>query len=172
VQNPYAGAQGFLNPNYVAEVQAAASATGGTLGAEEAQVAQFPTAVWLDSIAAVTGSNGNTSLLGYLQDAETQASHSSTPVVMTIVVYDLPDRDCAALASNGELSIANNGLATYESQFIDVIASDLSQPQFSNLRIAAIIEPDSLPNLVTNLNISNCSQANSSGVYVQGIQYA
>lgn len=26
------------------------------------------------------------------------------------VVYDLPDRDCAAAASNGEYSIANNGL--------------------------------------------------------------
>lgn len=173
MQNPYAGAVGFLNPNYVAEVQAAANSVGGTLGSKEAQVAQYPTAIWLDSMAAVTGGTGySTSLLGYLQDAESQAATSSLPVVMTIVIYDLPDRDCSALASNGELQIANNGLQTYETDYIDVIASDLSQSQFSNLRISAIIEPDSLPNLITNLSISNCSQANSSGVYVQGIQYA
>ncbi|GHO51771.1 hypothetical protein KSB_02460 [Ktedonobacter robiniae] len=173
VQNPYAGAQGFLNPNYVAEVKAAGASVGGTLGAKEAAVANYPTAIWLDSMAAVTGGTGYTSsLLDYLNAAKTQAASSSQPIIVTIVVYDLPDRDCAALASNGELQIANNGLQTYEHNYIDVIASDLSQPQFSNLRVSAIIEPDSLPNLVTNLNIQNCADANSSGVYVQGIQYA
>lgn len=34
---------------------------------------------------------------------------ASPPVMGAFVVYDLPDRDCAALASNGEYSIANNG---------------------------------------------------------------
>jgi cellulose 1,4-beta-cellobiosidase len=90
--------------------------------------------------------------------------------VITIVIYDLPDRDCAALASNGELSVTQ--LSTYEASYINVIASDLSQAKYSNLRVAAIVEPDSLPNLVTNLSIANCASANSSGVYVQGIQYA
>jgi cellulose 1,4-beta-cellobiosidase len=172
VQNPYVGAQGFLNPNYVAEVKAAAASVGGTLGEEEAQVAQYPTAIWLDSMAAVTGGTGySSSLLDYLNDAETQAASSSEPIVMTIVIYDLPLRDCAALASNGELTSASD-LPTYEHDYIDVIASDLSEPQFANLRISAIIEPDSLPNLVTNLSISKCATANSSGVYVQGVQYA
>ena len=36
------------------------------------------------------------------------------------MVYDLPDRDCAAAASNGEFSIANNGAANYKS-YIDSI---------------------------------------------------
>lgn len=173
VQNPYVGAQGFINPNWAAEVTSGAASVGGTLGTKEAAVANFPTAIWLDSMAAVSGGTGySTSLLGYLQDAETQAAKSSQPIVMTIVIYDLPDRDCAALASNGELQIANNGLQTYETSYIDPIAADLSMSQFSNLRISAIIEPDSLPNLVTNLNITNCANANSSGVYVQGVQYA
>ena len=34
-------------------------------------------------------------------------------LVLPLVVYDLLDRDCAALVSNGELSIANNGSALY-----------------------------------------------------------
>jgi cellulose 1,4-beta-cellobiosidase len=45
---------------------------------------------------------------------------ASPPVVGTFVVYDLPDRDCAALASNGEYSIANNGVANYKA-YIDAI---------------------------------------------------
>jgi len=35
-----------------------------------------------------------------------------------------------------------------------------------------VIEPDSLPNLVTNLNLAPCAAANSSGVYVKGVQHA
>lgn len=41
-----------------------------------------------------------------------------------MVVYDLPDRDCAALASNGELSIANNGSALYK-DYINSIAAQI-----------------------------------------------
>jgi len=88
------------------------------------------------------------------------------------VVYDLPDRDCAALASNGELSISNNGLSYYEHSYIDPIAQILSNYEKTNLRIVAVIEPDSLPNLVTNESVANCASANSSGVYTSGIEYA
>jgi cellulose 1,4-beta-cellobiosidase len=93
-------------------------------------------------------------------------------VVITIVVYDLPNRDCAALASNGELLVANNGLNRYKAEYIDAITAVLAQAKYSNLRIAAIVEPDSLPNLVTNLSMAKCAEANSSTAYVQGIQYA
>ncbi|GCE21411.1 glucanase [Dictyobacter kobayashii] len=173
VDNPYAGAQGYINPDWASEVTTAATAKGGTLGAQMAKVANNSTAVWLDRIAAVTGGTGVTrTLSGHLDAAVAQASSSSQPVVITIVIYDLPDRDCSAYASNGELSVANNGLALYKSQYIDPIASILSQSKYSNLRISAIIEPDSLPNLVTNLSVPKCAEANSSGAYVQGIQYA
>lgn len=173
VQNPFVGAQGFINPDWAAEVKAGAASVGGTLGTAEAKVAQYSTAIWLDSMAAISGGAGySRSLAGYLDAAVTQAASSSQPVVITIVIYDLPDRDCAALASNGELKVANNGLATYETQYIDPIAATINQAKYSNLRIAAIIEPDSLPNLVTNLSMSTCAEANSSGAYVQGVQYA
>ena len=74
----------------------------------------------------------------------------STPEIFPIVIYDLPDRDCDALASNGELSIANNGLSYYEHSYIDPIAQILTDYEHTNLRVVAVIEPDSLPNLVTN----------------------
>jgi cellulose 1,4-beta-cellobiosidase len=172
--NPYAGANGYVNPDWAANVKAGAAAVGGTLGATEMKVASTPTAVWLDRIAAVTGGTGVTRTLGgHLDAAVAQAAaNPGTPVVITIVVYDLPNRDCAALASNGELLVANNGLAMYKTQYIDQIVATINQPKYANLRIAAIVEPDSLPNLVTNLSMAKCAEANSSGAYVQGIQYA
>lgn len=45
-------------------------------------------------------------------------------LVLPLVVYDLPERDCAALASNGELSLANNGSALYM-EYIDNIAAQI-----------------------------------------------
>lgn len=46
--------------------------------------------------------------------------------VLPLVVYDLPERDCAALASNGELSLANNGTAMYQ-EYIDMITAQIKQ---------------------------------------------
>jgi cellulose 1,4-beta-cellobiosidase len=48
----------------------------------------------------------------------------------------------------------------------------LGKSKYSQLRIVAIIEPDSLPNLVTNLSIQKCAEANSSNAYKLGVQYA
>jgi cellulose 1,4-beta-cellobiosidase len=173
VNNPYADARWYINPDWAAEVKKAAATKGGTLGAEMAQVANYSTAVWLDRIAAVTGGAGvKRTLAGYLNNALSQAKGSSQPVVITIVVYDLPNRDCSASASNGELSVANKGLQAYESKYIDRIAAILRKPKYSQLRIVAIIEPDSLPNLVTNLSFQKCSEANSSNAYKLGVEYA
>jgi cellulase/cellobiase CelA1 len=172
VPNPYAGARGYINPDYAAQVRSAAAARGGDLGTRMARVADIPTAVWLDRIAAVTGGSGVTrNLRGHLDAALAQRS-GSTPVVITLVVYDLPNRDCAALASNGELLVSQNGLNRYKTEYIDPIASALGDPKYRDLRIVTIVEPDSLPNLVTNLGTPACAEANSSGAYVQGIQYA
>jgi cellulose 1,4-beta-cellobiosidase len=43
---------------------------------------------------------------------------------MPLVVYNLPERDCNAKASNGELSIANNGKAKYK-EYIDAIVKEI-----------------------------------------------
>jgi cellulose 1,4-beta-cellobiosidase len=167
--NPYVGARGYVNPDWEAQVRQDATATGGTLGQQMARVASFSTAVWMDRIAAIT--QGRT-LRGHLDEAVRQQSSSGQPVAITIVIYDLPNRDCAALASNGELLISENGLNRYKTEYIDPIAGILADPAYRNLRIVTVIEPDSLPNLVTNLSIARCAEASSSGAYVQGIRYA
>lgn len=79
-------------------------------------------------------------------------------MIVQIVIYDLPNRDCAAKASNGEFTIANNGVANYEG-YINQISAAVSA--YPNVRVVAVVEPDSLANLVTNLSVAACSAAQS-----------
>ncbi len=172
--NPFTGSNWYVNPDYAAEVATSASGASGTLASQMTLVGQQSTGIWLDHIGAIYGGSANSSrmsLQAQLANAVSKES-GSTPEIVPIVVYDLPNRDCAALASNGELTVSNNGLQYYEQDYINPIAQILTDYEHTNLRIVAIIEPDSLPNLVTNLSDANCSQANSSGAYVYGVQYA
>ncbi|MFC7484374.1 glycoside hydrolase family 6 protein [Luedemannella flava] len=131
VDNPYAGANGYINPEYAANVTATANSKGGTLGAAMAKVASVPTAVWLDRIATINGTSAARGLAAHLDAALAQQTSSGKQVVATIVIYDLPNRDCSALASAGELLIANDGLNKYKSQYIDPIVSIMSQSKYA-----------------------------------------
>jgi cellulose 1,4-beta-cellobiosidase len=64
------------------------------------------------------------------------AAGASPPVAGIFVVYDLPDRDCAALASNGEYKIANNGVANYKA-YIDSIKAQLVT--YSDVQVILVI---------------------------------
>lgn len=105
-------------------------------------------------------------------------------------MYDLPNRDCAAAASNGEFCCSgkspdpssgscddssyssgdcSKGLNNYHT-YIDEIVSLLAQ--YPQLQIITIVEPDSLPNLATNMGvIPHCSDTTRQG-YVEGVAYA
>ncbi len=167
VANPYVGATPYLNPDYVAEVKSQAAADGSSA---EATVAGYQTAIWMDHIGAIAGDSTHLGLQAQLDKAEAQAASSSTPVLFEVVIYDLPGRDCAALASNGEIPATSAGLTEYESQYVDPIAALLGNSKYANLRVSAIIEPDSLPNVVTNQSKSACSTATP--YYESGIEYA
>jgi cellulose 1,4-beta-cellobiosidase len=110
------------------------------------------------------------SLQAQMDNALSQAA--SGPITVDIVIYDLPGRDCAALASNGEIPATQAGLTDYETNYINVIAGILGQPKYadSNIRVVAIIEPDSLPNAVTNTDLATCQT--SAPLYEAGIEYA
>lgn len=169
LSNPFVGAVWYLNPDYTALVNAAATSTGGTLGAQMAKVANYNTGIWLDTIDAVNGTNGYPrSLAGHLNAALAQNAN-----LVTIVLYDMPNRNCTQTPSDGELLIANNGLNRYKTEFIDVIANTLGNPAYANLRIIAIIEPDALSHMNPGhiQAYASCQEASSSGAYVQAIQY-
>ncbi|MDT0436079.1 MULTISPECIES: glycoside hydrolase family 6 protein [Streptomyces] len=164
VDNPYAGAKVYVNPEWSAK---AAAEPGGT------RVSSQPTGVWLDRIAAINGVNGGMSLRQHLDAALAQKGTGQE--VVQLVVYDLPGRDCAALASNGELGPTE--IDKYKTQFIDPIAAILSDSKYSALRIVTTIEIDSLPNLVTNTGsrataTPACDTMLANGNYVKGVGYA
>jgi cellulose 1,4-beta-cellobiosidase len=168
--NPYSGSGVYNNPIW----RANAVAGGGSA------IANQPTAVWMDRISAIAGNNSGSTgawgLVQHLNEAVTQdTNNGSTPLVFQLVIYNLPGRDCAALASNGELG--PNDLPRYKAEYIDVIAGILRRPEYTGLRIVTIIEIDSLPNLVTNVSgrptsTAQCDVMLANRGYVDGVGYA
>jgi|GEM_PF-1858616 len=168
--NPFVGAVWYKNPLYTAQVNSQASATGGALGAEMAKVANYGTGIWLDSVDSVHGSGGYPyGLAAHLNTALSQNAN-----LVTIVLYNIPNRNCANMVSDTEFFFNANGLNLYKTQYIDAIANILtSNPAYANLRIVAIVEPDSLYRMVTNANSTvSCMEVSQSGGYAQAIQYA
>ncbi|WP_437997880.1 glycoside hydrolase family 6 protein [Sorangium sp. So ce185] len=162
--NPFEGGTLFVDPEYVAKVQSSIDKTTDTALVEKMKkVQQIPTAFWLDRIAAVDR------LEGHLDAALALQNQICEPVVPVIVVYDLPNRDCFAEASNGELRVENGGVQRYREEFIDRIAAILAARP--NQRIVAIIEPDSLPNLATNLGSKDCTPETEKA-YREEVAYA
>jgi len=174
-ENPFAGAQYYISAEYAANVEATQENAPAGLHAAMDVVKQQPTAVWLDRIAAIAGSPERMGLQAHLDAAVAQQAASANPgqpMLVTIVVYDLPNRDCAAFASNGELRLESGGLQTYKSDYIDEIAQVLnSNPAYQSLRIVTVIEPDSLPNIVTNLEVYPACAIAEAG-YREGVAYA
>jgi len=141
----------WLSPFYAQEVAAAVkNISDATIAAKAAKVANIPTFTWLDVRAKVP------TLGTYLADAQSKYESTGKKQLVQIVVYDLPDRDCHAKASNGELSSANGGEALYK-QYIDDIAAWIAK--YPQIRVVAVVEPDSLANLVTNLSDPRCATA-------------
>ncbi|WP_437316153.1 glycoside hydrolase family 6 protein [Sorangium sp. So ce385] len=148
--NPFSGATLFVDPGYVAKVQSSIDqTTDAALVEKMKKVQQISTAFWLDRIEAVKG------LSAHLDAALALQNETCTPVTSVIVVYDLPNRDCFAEASNGELRVENGGVQRYREEFIAPIKEIFAA--HPNQRIVAIIEPDSLPNLATNLGKKDCT---------------
>lgn len=145
MDNPFVGAQWYVDPIWSNKAQAE---SGGS------KISGYNTAVWMDRIGAIAPDDGSWGLRDHLDAALAQNAN-----VIQVVVYDLPNRDCHALASNGELKQTAEGSARYRTEYVDVIANIFSDSKYASLRIIAIIEPDSLPNLVTNLSTPACQEA-------------
>jgi cellulose 1,4-beta-cellobiosidase len=164
--NPYAGANVYVNPEWKAKAE---TVSGG------ARVSNTPTAVWIDRIAAIEGTAGSSSNgpMGVEDHLDRALADGRTAI--QFVIYNLPGRDCAALASNGELG--QNDLPRYRTEYIDPIAAIQGLAKFRSLRIINIIEIDSLPNLVTNTGgrptaTAACDTMRANRGYVDGIGYA
>ena len=104
--NPFADAQLFVNPEYTKSVEALIPAHAGE-AAMLKKLSVIPTAIWLSWIADTKD------VPRYLDLALQQQKAAGKPVITTFVVYDLPNRDCNAAASAGELPASPEGEARY-----------------------------------------------------------
>jgi cellulose 1,4-beta-cellobiosidase len=119
--NPWAGYSFYANPYYASEVQnLAIPSLAASLRPAASAVAKVGSFVWLDTRAKIP------TMDTYLADIKKRNAAGEKLVAM-FVVYDLPERDCAAAASNGELSIDAGGADKYKTEYIDVIAKIIAK---------------------------------------------
>ena len=182
--NPFARSDFYVNPTYQAEIAASlTTCTDATACANLKIMQNAPSAFWVDTQSKIFGDNSSSnSVAAVLADA---ASRSPAPLVV-FIVYDLPNRDCAAHSSNGELCCAynadrtcdygasgdcNDGIAEYQTKYVNALVS-LFARYHTQVPIVAIVEPDSLPNLATNQGNPHCGNVATNAAYKTGVAYA
>jgi cellulose 1,4-beta-cellobiosidase len=141
-----------VGPEWRAEVESAAAAAPEK-AARVRSLANQPVALWVNSIDAARNK-----VPRWLDEARGKLA--------VLVLYDLPNRDCSAAASAGELGPGDEG--RYRSEVVDPLAAQLRA--HPDQRVAVVIEPDSLANLVTNATVEKC--AKSDALYRGAIAYA
>mmetsp|Transcript_22857 Transcript_22857/g.54385 ORF Transcript_22857/g.54385 Transcript_22857/m.54385 type:complete len:488 (+) Transcript_22857:80-1543(+) len=183
-QNPFEGQSFYVNPSYRTSLQSSIDTASGDVKATLASMRDVPSAYWLDNKGKISGSTTDT-MEGILADAASKP----VPELVVFIVYDLPNRDCHAKASNGEICCSykpdgrcdytddrsdrfcDAGLKEYMEEYIDKIAEVLKK--FSGrVPIVLVIEPDSLPNLSTNQADPRCGNQATKSAYEKGVSYA
>jgi cellulose 1,4-beta-cellobiosidase len=159
--NPFKGARFYLDPEFTKMVEDLAAKTPAE-AKNLRKLAKFPTAVWLETVETAKLAAPT------MEAAAKQSASGKGPVVPVFVVYDLPNRDCAAEGSRGEFEVESGGEARYQTEFIDVIAAAFAA--HPKQRGVVILEPDSLPNLITNIELPRCAAAEQA--YRRGVAYA
>jgi len=181
--NPFEDKVFYVNPSYQVSLTSSIQTAEGSVKETLEAMMDLPSAYWLDKRDKIHGTSTN-SMEGILEDAASKP----VPELVVFIVYDLPNRDCHAKASNGELCCSykddgrcdylavgdgscKDGLKQYKEEYIDQIASVLRK--FSGrVPIVLVIEPDSLPNLSTNLQDPRCGNAATKSAYKRGVSYA
>ena len=101
-----------LHPNkfYREEVEAAVKAVSDpSLASAAAKVADVGSFLWIDTIANIA-------------KIDPAVSDMTCDHILGLVIYDLPGRDCAAKASNGELKVGE--ISRYKTEYIDRKSTD------------------------------------------------
>jgi cellulose 1,4-beta-cellobiosidase len=165
--NPWTGKERYIVQSYSKKLDqtiAAFRANNDTINAGRTRTVQkkISTFHWVTSRALVS------TIKDVIKEARDQAKKSKKRVIVGLVLYNLPDRDCSAGESAGELSSDKDGLNLYKKEFVDAYAKAVASAP--DLDFAIVLEPDSLGNAITNTGIPFCATATP--IYEQGIAYA
>lgn len=141
------------------------------------------TAIWVVNTKQTSG-NPAKSICNFEKELRNARKQNPIPIV-TIVVYNLPNRDCSSGASLGEICCRKHpdgscdfrgsrnckaGLARYF-KFINRIGKIIRR-YCGKVPMSVVVEPDSLPNLVTNSDNPKCRAKGTQDAYRKGIKYA
>lgn len=164
--NPFAGKKLTANPAWGAKLEPTYDdfvAAGDAKNAGKVRTIQdIGTFFWVSNIASLP------SIDDAIEAARAEKEATGEDQIVGLVVYNLPDRDCSAGESSGELSSADGGLERYKTEYIDPYAAKIAKA--TDVHFALVLEPDSLANVVTNMAVEFCAQA--APTYEAGIAYA
>lgn len=198
--NPFVGQTYYVNPSYKDLLQSSIDTAQGKTKETMQKMQNVPSAFWIDIKSKIRKGNGHPDLStveGILEDA----AKCDPPHLVVFIVYDLPNRDCWALASNGEICChygkdvgrtkckmgsngfyeegsnqCEDGLTEYKTTYIDPFA-EVVKAYDGKVPVVLILEPDSLPNMITNMKDSRPTEFRgchdeTKRAYMEGIKYA
>ena len=147
--NPFEGTSYYVNEDYQERVRESMRSrwADGHTQTEMSSMLSVPSAFWVDRIAKIrkaTTANGGASLESILSDAAAKSLSSKPPPLVVVILYDLPNRDCHAYASNGEVcceyaadgtscnyetldGTCRVGLTKYKGEYVDAFVGMLEQ---------------------------------------------
>jgi len=178
--NPFADTAWYVNPTNMAEYDKSIATASGTVKTNLEGMKNTASAYWIDNKAKID----DTTLRG-MRGILADAASKSPPQMVVLMHYDVPNRDCKAVASNGEICCTykangqcdylasgscSEGLDEYKTQYVDPFVKALND--FPTVPAVVIVEPDSLPNLATNLGNARCGNQATQTAYKSGIAYA
>jgi cellulose 1,4-beta-cellobiosidase len=177
--NPFAAhPQWYVNPTNMAEYDTSIATATGITKTNLEGMKNTPSAYWIDTKAKIDDTSLR-GMRGILADAQKKKE------LVVLIHYDVPNRDCKAVASNGEICCTYKadgqcdytaggnceaGLAEYKSEYVDKYVKALKD--YSDVPVVVLVEPDSLPNLATNLDTPRCGNMATQTSYKTGIAYA
>lgn len=164
--NPFEGKKLFANPAWATKLEQTYQAfvtKGDTVNAAKVKTIQkIGTFVWVSDRASLKNIDAA------IQQARAEQEATGVKQIVGLVLYNLPDRDCSAGESAGELDSTKDGLNLYKNEFIKPYAEKVGAAK--DLTFAIVLEPDSLANAITNQGIEFCKRAVP--IYEEGIAYA
>jgi len=178
--NPFADTTWYVNPTNMVEYDSSIATATGTTKVNLEGMKHVPSAYWID----VKDKIDDTSLRG-MRGIMADAAAKSPPELVVFMHYDVPNRDCKAVASNGEICCSyksdgrcdytaggdcSTGLQEYRTTYVDPFVRAINA--FPTVPVVVVVEPDSLPNLATNLDNPKCGNTATKNAYRQGIKYA
>lgn len=179
--NPFANHKFYVNPVNSKEFDTSIATASGKTRENLQRMQSTPSAYWIDTKDKIRGTSP-TCVEGILRDAASKP----TPELVVFMWYDLPNRDCDAKASNGEICCAKlsdgrcdymhpgdcaDGIQEYKSEYVDPFVSVL-QEYDGKVPIVLVMEPDGLANLATNIAHPHCGNMATQTAYKEGVKYA